>query len=249
MKEQIGAAIGLIVFICAGFWVYTQWDLKRFKELLPTPSVQAETREIAPAQQALTPHVPTETTAPAKTASPMCDTEVETREHIAAEPPEIVPVADGTTADVALDSFLDLFFEETQSDAITSGDFSDVSQEAPYDQALVEKGFEDYNASLAFNPEYAYQRLDDALREQYGDDSDVDIIVETVRRSNEGPITIDDAIHHTEAMIRLVSKICPPEAVAVIADNLEYLRESKQLALEAGEDTVHLFNFRFHVGE
>ena len=248
MKKQIGTAIGLTVFICAVFWLYTQWDLKKFKESLPrAPSVQSAKSETAPAQQE---GFPQEATEP---SFPVPDTLLETSTPITAEQSfgamsvkEVPP-----TDDLTLESFFDTFLEETEADAITSGDFTDVSQEAPYDVALVKKGFDDYNAYLKIDPEYAYHRLDAALREQYSDDPDVDIIVETVRRSNEGALTIDAAIHHAEAMIRLVSEdgISPPEAVAVIADNLEYLREVKQLALESGEDTVHLFNFRFHFGE
>ena len=245
MKKQIGAAIGLTVFICAIFWLYTQWDLKKFRESLP----KAPPGQSTPAQQEGFPQEVTETSVP---APPVFDAILEP-----SAPPEAKHTFDSSaveespTDDRALESFFDTFLEETEADAITSGDFTDVSQEAPYDVALVEKGFDDYNAYLDSDPEYAYHRLDAALREQYNDDPNVGIIVETVRRSNEGAITVDDAISHAEAMKKLVSGdgISPPEAVAVIADNLEYLREVKQLALESGEDTVHLFNFQFHFGE
>lgn len=245
MKKQIGTAIGFTVFICAIFWIYTQWDLRKFRESLPkAPPVQS-----TPAQQEGFPQEVTEASLP---VPPVFDTVLEPPVPPEAEHTfDSSAVEESSTDDHALESFFDTFLEETEADAITSGDFTDVSQEAPYDVALVEKGFDDYNAYLDSDPEYAYHRLDAALREQYNGDPNVGIIVETVRRSNEGAITVDDAISHAEAMKKLVSGdgISPPEAVAVIADNLEYLREVKQLALESGEDTVHLFNFQFHFGE
>lgn len=248
MKKQIGVATGLTVLICAIFWVYTQWDLKRFKESLskapPAPAAKSET---APAQQDGFPQEATETALPVP--DPLFDTStpiIPEQSFDATSEKEVPP-----TDELAFDPYFDTFFEEIPSDPTTSGDFWDASQEAPYDVALVGKGFDDYNDYLEIAPEYAYNRLGAALREQYNDHADVDIIVETVRRSNNGSLSIDDAIHHAEAMIRLVSEdgVSPPEAVAVIADNLDYLREVKQLALESGEDTVHRFNFRFHFGE
>lgn len=249
MNMRTGVTILLtFVIICAGLWFYTQWDIRRFEASLPkAPPPQTETREMAPAEQALPRQKVANETETSANAPPMHDTDVENAAHVGAELTETV--ADVSPDETDLDSFLDTFLEETTADSIAPGDLGEAASEAPYDLEVVKAGFDDYNSYLATDPEYAYQRLDAAFREQYGDDPDIDIIVENVRRNNEGTLTIDDAIYHTEAMIRLMSKISPPEAIAVIADHLEYLREAKQLALESGEDIEHQFNLRFHVGE
>ncbi len=234
-----------VIIICTGLWFYLQWDIRRFEAALPkAPSPQTETRETAPAEPAQQGQKVTSAT----------DTSVENSAHVEVELTEAVVDVypddiDVYPDDTNLDSDLDTLLEEAATDAIAAGDIGEAPEAVPYDYEVVKAGFDDYNAYLATEPEYAYQRLDAAFREQYGDDPDVNIIVETVRRNNEGTLTIDDAIYHTEAMIRLVSKISPPEAVQVIADHLEYLKESKQLLLESGDDIEHQFNLRFHVGE
>ena len=116
----------------------------------------------------------------------------------------------------------------------------------PYDMAKVEAGFADYNAYLATDPAYAYQRLDAAWREQFGDFPDVDILVETVRRGNAGTATIDDAIANAEALLRLMPGLVIPEGIQVVADHLEYLK-SRKLALEEG--TLDQFNWTPRIGE
>lgn len=241
MKKQVATAIGITVVICAVFWLYTEWELKSFKETLPgTPPVQV-TSETSGTQQK---GVQVRTVPSSQVPDAGLETVTPTDRSF-----DSATVAETPIDDLTVETFFDTFPEETARDEVTSGDFTDVPQEVLYDVALVEKGFADYNSYLDIAPEYAYKRLDDALREQYGDDPDVDLVVETVRRSNEGTLTVDEAIHHAEAMMRLVSKISPPEAVAVMAENLEYFREVKQLSLESGEDTVHYFNMRFHFGE
>lgn len=245
MKKQIGAAFGLTALVCVGIWLYVESDIKQFK----TSLTEVPTRQTESHIPSAVMHGENETSVPVVTVPSKHDSGTNTLSPGAAERTPPVAVQDVRASEVDLDSFLDDFYEELQTDTIPSEDTPDVSKEGPYDEALVTAGFDDYNAYLQSDPEYAYQRLDEAFREQYGDDPDVGIIVETVRRSNESSVTIDDAIYHTEAMIRLVSKISPPEAVAVITDHLEYLTESKQLALESGDGVEPQFNFRFHVGE
>ena len=247
MKKKIGIAIGVSLLICGTLLMYTEWEIRRFKEKLP-------------------PHTAVQNAPGA--ASAIGDTEHQNEDTQTTAPPGKAPAlevtvpgtsAPGTKTDPAIDAsddtedwtdpldlapLFDVGVEEPQNENKT-----DATQEAPYDEAFVEAGFKDYNAYLQSDPEYAYRRLEEAFREQYGDDPDVDLIVENVRRSNEGNFTIDDAIYHTEAMIRLVSKIYPPEAVQVIVDHLEYLRETKQYSLEAGDEVQQVFNYRFHVGE
>ncbi len=122
-----------------------------------------------------------------------------------------------------------------QIESDTSPDVVNIEQDVPYDMGVVKAGFEDYNAYLETDPERAYQRLDDAFREQYGDHPDVNILVQHIRDCNDGVATIDDAIENAEAMIRLISKLpTPPEAVEAIKVHLETLKDRKKFAIEQG---------------
>jgi len=248
LKKEFGILLGLLVIICSGIWVYTEWDLRRFEETLPSPPArQPATGEASPGQHKASPREKPETPFDAVTPSPPNVVDPPNRNRVGGA--ESQPLNAAVVSEAAKDAhdrerLFDELLEDTQSDA-----FTDVFEEAPYDEAFVKAGFDDYKAYLQTDPEYAYQRLDEAFREQYGDDPDVDIIVGTVRRSNEGIVTIDDAIYHTEAMVRLMSKINPPEVVQVLVDHLEYLRETKQSTLETGDEVQHEFNYRFHVGE
>lgn len=240
LRVIVGGLI-LTVLICAGFWIYTQWDTKRFEESLQTPSVMEAPREETPARQTEHPREIAQTTENAISSTPMRDAEKETNKPDAAVPSESADVAEAASDDADIDSFFDQWLAQT------IGDSTDVSKEAPYDMAIVKAGFDDYNAHLQSDPEYAYQRLDDAFREQYGDDPDVDILVDTIKRGNSGPMAIDDAIKWMEAMMRLVSKISPPEALENIQDALEMLTIAKQMAQEDWIDIEYEGNF--HIGE
>ncbi len=236
--RPIVAGLILTVLICAMFWLYTQWDTKRFKESLQTPSVMETPRERTTASEVEHSQEIAQPTENITTATPMQDTEVETA---AALPLESADVAEAPADGKGTDNFLDQWLEQS------IGNSTDVSEEVPYDIEVVKAGFDDYNAYLQSDPEYAYQRLDDAFREQYGDDPDVDILVENIRRGNNGPTTIDDAIKGMEAMMRLVSKVSPPEALESIQDALEMLTIAKQMAQEDGIDIEYEGNF--HIGE
>lgn len=234
---SLAGALLLTILICAGFWFYTQWDTKRFEASLSKDSSQTGLYEPASVQQATHLQEATETIEIAATENPGPGPELEISESDATEQEVDVDVAaEDPTNPADLNTFFEEFLEETVSDAVVSGDFTDVDQDVPYDQDFVKAGFDAYNAALKTDPEYAYQRLDEAFREQYGDDPDVDIIVESIRRSNEGTHTIDTAIDSAEAILRLASKISPPEALENLEFYLEFLMEIKQLALEQGTE-------------
>lgn len=240
LRVIVGGLI-LTVLICTGFWLYTQWDTKRFEESLQIPSVMEAPREETTARQTKHPQEIAETTENAISPTSMRDAEKETNKPDTAAPSESANVTGAAKDTAGTDSFFDQWLEQT------IGDSTDVSEEVPYDMAIVKAGFDDYNAHLQSDPEYAYQRLDDAFREQYGDDPDVDILVDTIKRGNSGPMAIDDAIKWMEAMMRLVSKISPPEALENIQDALEMLTIAKQMAQEDGIDIEYEGNF--HIGE
>lgn len=235
----IGGALILTLLICAVFWLHTERDIKRFKESLPkAPPVQGAPRETVPALDERLPQQDTQTTEALGTPPTQRDVETEHSPPVAAIP-AAAPIAEVPATDTDSENFFEMFLEEFEADSVASGDFTNVGEEIPYDMAFVKAGFDDYNTYLKTDPEYAYQRLDAAFREQYGDDSDVDILVGHIRDSNEGPTSMSDAIDFAEAMIRLSFKISPPEALESLYVHLELLRETQQLLLEEGTEALH----------
>lgn len=227
-----------VILVCAGFFIYVEWEIKRFDASLPeVPTVDTAPNSAAlpesPRQEVPQPPTASVSESPLLKAAPEIpgtDYEKSAEPFSGAEEPQ----------SEFTENAPNLFLEETETVPVEPA-------EEPYDMAKVEAGFDDYNAYLATNPAYAYQRLDEAWREQWGDSPDVDILVETVRRGNEGTVTIDDAIANAEALLRLMPGIVAPEGIQVVADHLEYLRESKQLALEEG--AILQFSYTPHIGE
>ena len=247
LKPLVGASI-LTVLICIGFWLYTRWDTQRFIESLPNaPVVQTETTETAPAQQGVSPYGATRTTENAV----MEDMEdlvsnpgLENPEDDAREQEVGTAVGAADNADSAdLHNLFEEFLEETAADSIASEDFTNVAQDAPDDRALVEAAFADYNAYLKTNPEYAYERLEEAFREQYNDDPDVSGFVEAIRRSGEGPLTINQWVQSTEVMLRFLSKKSPPEVLKRFENHFQIITEQ----LESGESGI--YRVKFTIGE
>ncbi|MYC76695.1 hypothetical protein F4X10_13100 [Candidatus Poribacteria bacterium] len=226
----------LTVLICAGFWLYTQWDLKKFEASLPKiPPMQTANNETVHAAPAEFPREITEVTESPRTEYPVSDTD------LSPAAPTDVPadVSEETEADtIGSGDFTTEYpvsdtdlSEETEADTIGSGDFTDVSQDVPYDEEFVGNAFDDYNASLETDPDYAYQRLDDALREQYGDDPDVDILVQHTRQLNDGTATITSTLENLQAQMRLMVKNNhPPDALEEVRSALESLSEINQWA-------------------
>ena len=239
----------LTVLICAGFWLYTQWDTKRFEESLQNSPVMETHKQEATKRQVEHSQKITEISENTEMFPEIGASEQETNKSNIAVPAESTDVAGTTTDSTSMNNFFDQLFEQSIGDVNGSEESTDVSEQVPYDMAVVKAGFDDYNAYLVSNPEYAYQRLDDAFREQYGDDPDVDILVDTIRRGNNGPMTINDAIKWMETMVRLMSKdgVSPPEAVESIKDAIEMLTIAKQMAHEDGVEIKYEGNF--HIGE
>ena len=246
--KGIVVPILLTLLMFAAFWLYVEWDRRRFQETvfkeLPAEETRRETAATRPVenQQELRKN--------AETAVPGRDTDWEPPESsVAEEKPQTAVAAEAPTDPSDSDTFFDRFLEETAANAVTSGDFTDVPQEMPYDMAVVKSGFDDYNAFLQTDPEYAYKRLSDAFIEQYGENPDVYRLVELIKVNNEGPTRFDKAIEFTETAIRLMSKIGlgPPEALESLELHLEMLREHQQLGLEQGTEPE--YRNIIHVGE
>lgn len=231
----LGGYFILILCICVGFWLYIQWDVERFNKSLPKPPAapaQEVPRSVAPVEELQLPPEDTaiqELNVETPTVSESSDSHLtDVRDS------EDFPTLDDEStlsSNTENDNPFEAFFEEPE--ALSSGGFTDTAEEMSYDISVVRAGFDDYNTSLASNPEYAYQRLDDALREQYGDDPDVDILIEHTRRMNDGTATIDSIIENIEAQQRLTVKNNYPGEDTIL-EALEYYREIRQAALEEG---------------
>lgn len=218
---------GVIAIICVGIWLYVEWDLKQFRETLPSPPQRIDEPQAERLEK---------NTLPEEVVNA---SEEQSTEPIVLDEPE--PEKEITTADAGIDVFLNEIQQITELPVTSEDDLdspeADVPDEdlVPFDAETVKAGFNDYNAYLNADPEYAYQRLDDAFREQFGNSADVDILVESIRSYNEGPVPVDTAIEFMEAELRLQSQFGYPEPMAELQDNLEMLREARQYALESGE--------------
>lgn len=238
--QALGWATVVVLLLSAGIFLYSQWDLKRFQESLPevptmdtaaqdTPNAKGVTEELADSEP-----IPVVTHPSDATSDSIADTKVATVEDFP-ESPSDAPLA-----------LFEPLVEEGDGDTLPEeGDIAEASDGLSYDVEIVKAGFDDYNAYLDTHPAYAYQRLDDAFREQYGDSADVDILVETVQRSNEGTGTIDDAIANAEAFLRLIPPSVPPENVQEVVEQVAYLKELRQLAADEGIEIPFKQTYRF----
>lgn len=240
--KAIGVAALLTVLICTGIHLYAQWDLTRFKASLrevpksnaPAKPASQKERQTLEYTKYPTPTVPVE-------SEPLLGTSGE---------PEITKAgtdienAHLETRNDIHDSKELIFSREELLEGILDKSVEPYDLEVePYDLEKVGAGFRNYNAFLSSNPERAYASLTDALREQYGNYSAVDIIVETVRRVNDGIATFDDAIAMRETLLRLT----PPEnteEVGGLSYGIKALYELKALKAE-GEPVGISFNITF----
>ncbi len=246
-SNSIFRAAIVTVLICLGFWVYTQWDLNRFEASLgKTPVVQSRPDLQVPSEQVSVPISPA--TGTVDLLPSVTDIENENLGPTATAPLLAEFTEEGTIdAETEFEDFLDMFLEETAMLGVTSGDFMDPIADGPYDQAFVNTGFQDYKASLEIAPEYAYQRLEEALREQLNDDPEVSRLVDTIRKSNEGTLNLNEGIQSTALMMRLVSKVSPPEALAGFENHFQTLRELQALEFESGSHVI--YDVKFVIGE
>ena len=245
LRNLIIAATLLIVFICTGVLIYTKWEIKQWKESRPPPLVN--TTVDGPAQQPLPAHeplpaqdsleisppttsVPSSVDSSEKPAS-FSDTE---EKHSGGDPIDIISDPSPSTEVTSVS-------QNSEEEPSSEDDLSYLDPEAPYNLAVVKAGFEDYNANLDTDPEYAYQRLEAAFREQYGDYPEVDIIIETIQIHNSRDLTVDEAIKMTEAF----SRITPEPVASTLRRQLEDLHETQRLSEELGEEIPVRYNMKF----
>lgn len=237
----------LTILICVGIFLYTQWELKRFNESLPkapitqaTPGLFSTPREEVQHQINQNQVNRTYTDLLREIESETVTDSPESAESVSGD--EVIQEENDT-----LNTFFQDFFGEIGTNSLTDTEFADSTgstEKFPFDVKLVKAGYDDYNAYLTTDPDYAYQRLDDAFREQFGNSPDVDIVVETIKRSNNGNMTFDDAINHAEAFLRLITPLSPPGGIQEVESFIAYLKTSKQLALEEGAARVRMPIYR-----
>ena len=245
--QALGWATVVVLLLSVGIFLYSQWDLKRFNASLPevptmdtaaqdTPNAKGVTEELADSEP-----IPVVTHPSDATSESIAETKGASVEDFPESPASVAWRGTGPrpTGPLAL-------VEEGDGDTLPEeGDVAAASDGLSYDVEIVKAGFDDYNAYLDTHPAYAYQRLDDAFREQYGDSADVDVLVETVQRSNEGTGTIDDAIANAEAFLRLLPPSVPPENVQEVVEQVAYLKELRQLAADEGIEMPFKQTYRF----
>ena len=78
----------------------------------------------------------------------------------------------------------------------------------------------------------------------FGDRPEIETLIENIRRSNEGTLTLDDAITMTEAAISLLPAD-ETEAIRQFSENLEVFREIKAFQEEGGHVNI---KFKISVG-
>lgn len=228
------SALALCILFCVGIYLSAQWDYQRFAEGLGKPprvSHQATKQRETAKSESTGPIVPAAKVESEDLQGQRVKQEASESDFSIKAPEDIKAFEDFEFNDSSLsDSDLpEEFVEEVSLDK----------------EAKVQVGFDDYNTFLSTDPERAYASLAEALREQYGDSSEVDTFVETIKWTNEGTLTIDDAITQAETLSRL-QPASASESLEALQIWLETLHEFKEL--EAMGDNVEL-EYRFQFGE
>ena len=240
----IGGAILLTVLFCAGIFFYARWDHQRFVERLPqapkfdVPSEPVKQREFA------TTEIPAQTP-----PSATVDFKGLEGHHIEPEVPDM------ERAEVQLEE-TDLPFEETtlpspNSEVVPS--LSTVELPKALEETPVEAvdfretrdAWQEYNNFLTTDPDYAYAQLAEGFQKMYGDHPEIDIIVENIKRANEGALTVDDAI----ALMTANLKIMPADQTFVIEQLSEQLEVLHELKAFESEDGKAMVTFNISVGK
>ena len=224
--KVIGAFLILIALMSIGLFFYARWDLKRFKESLgEVPIIVSQTEKVT------TTHAEEASSAEIVAPKPL------TQHHIEPESKELgmdlpsLEILDSLIDDPSLYE-LELPKEEptnVQSEGLEKEEVSWI------DEFQEEVGSGDGVASLI-----------STLESGYGNSADVVTVVEMLKRSVEGPMTVDDLITMTEAWLRiqpntphLDSEI--NENRAALENRLARLRADKEESLQNGEEKKYMF--------
>ena len=233
----LGIAAILVIFFCVGIFLFTRWENQHFVGELPELpkvediSVPVKQRELKLKED------PTQM--PSVT---IVEPEILENSSITPEIPDIeterqaFQETDTTEFDLALDPL-----------SLSTVELPEALPESPVegiDWVKIKVASQDYNAFLESDPDYAYDRLTDRFKEMFGDRPEIATLVENIRRSNEGTLTLDDAIAMTEASLSLLPAD-ETEAIRQLSENLEVFREIKAFQEEGGHVNVE---FNISVG-
>lgn len=234
----LGIATILIISSCVGVFFYTRWENQRFVAEFPkppnfkdpsTPSEQRELkREEYPVQMPSTGIV-----------------EPEVLENIPITPEIPTVEIEGQTFQETDSSEFEL---ELAPLSLSTIELPEALPESPIEGinwVKVKAASQDYNNFLETDPDYAYERLTDRFKEMHGDRPEIKILVENIRRSNEGSLTLDNAIAMIEASISLLTA-GETETLREMSENLEAFRELKAFQAEGGHVNIE---FKISVGK
>ena len=227
----------LTILICSGLFFYLRWENQRFVGELPElpkfEDISAPVEQRGLKLKEYPAQMPSVTTMepevvenlPIKPEIPDVETEMQVFQEI-------------DTAEFGLEldplSFSTVELPEGLPESLVEG----------IDWVKVKATSQDYNNFLETDPDYAYERLTDRFQEMFGDRPEIETLVETIRRSNEGTLTLNDAIAMTEASLSLLPAD-ETEAIRQLSENLEVFREIKAFQKEGGHVNVE---FKISVG-
>lgn len=224
---SISAVVCILLAVCIFF--YVESDLKRFDESMKdaprtsqdTVSQKTENEKKEGFEQ-VTPVVP-----------------------VASEPTEDQQmVSEGedikSTGDVIEDGWEETFISD---DALLEDSIGDPAttdlEEKDEEKGGRKAAVADYNEYLLTDPEYAYERLADVFRADFGDIPEVPILVESIRKANNGPLTVDEALAWKEATLRTMPRTESESiAISMLEQQIESLRELKESELLGEEPTM-----------
>ncbi|MYC78795.1 hypothetical protein F4X10_23760 [Candidatus Poribacteria bacterium] len=233
----LGIATILVIFFCVGIFFFTRWENQRFVTALPqlpnfdVPSTPAEQRTLT-IKEGPEQSYPTAIIEPEVLETPSITPEISDVET------EMQAFQETDTAEFDL---------ELDPLSLSTIELPEALPESPVegiDWVKIKAASQDYNDFLDTDPDYAYDRLTDRFKEMFGDRPEIETLVENIRRSNEGTLTVDDAITMTEASISLLPAD-ETEAIRQLSENLEVFREIKAFQEEGGHVNIE---FNISVG-
>ena len=228
--KVLGIGAMLTILICSGLFFYLRWDNQRFVGELPELpkfediSVPVEQRGLKVKED------------PAQVPS-VITVEPEVVENLPITP----EISDVETEEQSFqETDLSEFDLELDPLSLSTIELPEGLPELPVDGinwVKVKATSQDYNDFLETDPDYAYERLTDRFQEMFGDRPEIETLVETIRRSNEGTLTLDDAIAMTEASLSLLPA-GETEAINQLSERLEVFQGLKDFQAEGGNVNV-----------
>lgn len=233
----LGITAILVIFFCVGIFFFTRWENQHFVEKLPElPKFEDLTTQVEERKLKLK-------QGPAQILS-VSTVEPEVVENLPITP-EIPDIE--TEGQAFQETDTAEFDVELDSLSLSTIELPEALLESPVegiDWIKIKAASQDYNDFLETDPDYAYDRLTDRFKEMFGDRPEIETLVENIKRSNEGTLTLDDAIAMAEVSISLLPAD-ETEAIRQLSENLEVFREIKAFQEEGGHVNVE---FNISVG-